>query len=96
MKKSGFYKLENGDYEYICGGKIVINSQTDLDKRISTLIISEANVIHKIGEVKEYKESYFAENTPRTNIVFDSVKSIQSFIDHLELLKKQLSFSQHL
>jgi len=90
MKKSGFYKLEDGSYEYVCGGKIVFGGENDLDNNEAKLIISECEEFHEIGSREEYKEDVSAKNIPHSYIVFNNKKSIQAMIDSLEDLKNNL------
>ena len=90
MKQSGFYKLEDGSYEYVCGGKIVFDGETDLNKSEAKLIISEAECFHEIGSVQEYKGDVSAKGLPHVYIIFSDKKSIQAMIESLEDLKLNL------
>lgn len=90
IKESGFYKLEDDSYEYICGGKIVFDGETDLDKNESKLIISEAKEYHEIGSSEDYKEDNYNKNKPRTYVIFKNKKSVEAMMYHLELFMKHL------
>ena len=91
MKESKFYKLEDGSYEYVCGGKIVFDGEVDYDKKEAKLIISEAEDIHEIGSKETYVKDASAKDKPHTYIVFNNIKSIQAMIDSLEDLKDGLT-----
>jgi hypothetical protein len=90
MKKSGFYKLEDGSYEYVCGGKIVFDGETDLDKNESRLIISESHEYHEAGTKEEYNGDVSEKGKPHTYVVFNDKKSVQAMIYQLELFLKDL------
>ena len=90
MKKSGFYKLEDYSYEYVCGGKIVFDGENDLDKNEAKLIISESEDLHEIGSSQEYKGDVSVKGLPHTYVIFNNKKSVQAMIDSLENLKSYL------
>jgi hypothetical protein len=84
MKKSGFYKLEDGSYEYVCGGKIVFDGETNLDKNEAKLTISESHDYHEIGSQEEYKGDVSEEGKPHTYVVFGNKESVKAMIYQLE------------
>jgi hypothetical protein len=90
MKKSGFYKLEDGSYEYVCGGKIVFDGVTDTDFNEAILTISESQDCHEIGSQEEYIGDVSEKGKPHTYVVFGSKESVQAMIYQLESFLKDL------
>ncbi len=90
MKKSGFYKLEDGSYEYVCGGKIVFDGETNLDKNEAKLTISEAHEYHEMGSIEDYKGDVSEKGKPHTYVVFGSKESVKAMIYQLESFLKDL------
>lgn len=90
MKKSGFYKLDDGSFEYVCGGKIVFDGETNLDTNEAKLIISESKDYHEIGSSEEYKEDVSEKDKPHVYVIFNNKKSIDAMIYQLEGLKNNL------
>ena len=90
MKQSGFYKLKDGSYEYVCGGKIVFDGEIDIDKNEAKVIISEAHDYHEMGSIEEYKGDVSEKGKPHTYVVFRSKESVKAMIYQLGSLLKEL------
>ena len=84
---SGFYKLEDNSYEYVCGGKIQVGGLISKSESSVTLSVAELQNKSVIGTDLLTTSDNPANNNPKTYIKFYNKDSIQVIINALESLK---------
>ena len=92
MNKSGFYKLEDESYEYVCGGKIVFGGGINVKNKVSRLEIAVSKVSNKINTKIDNDSVSIDETIPKTYLYFYSKDSVDALINALNVIKEKMTW----